>query len=224
VRAGWMRRMPYLELGRDVTIMSLKLPNLAASKCLGIVACARFPDQDRSLMAWFKRNERSMLDRVARVRVNGVLHWVRLGISEGHFHLEMARREFFAMVPEPTTKITEIRKLASEVMGRAVDLSFEAWFTVSDELPGIIRSAMVESKSEGVSLRTVGGTISVTGGPIYRIVWNAPVGKPPIVGLESLRKTKISETYIGAELELIHAAFNAFVLGGRPSAPVQKQD
>jgi hypothetical protein len=132
-------------------------------------------------------------------------------------HVDVAARKFFrTQRPQPTHRIAEVRDTIGLFEGCNIKLrATGAYYVARKQLPSFVQSATKLTAEVGdVSIRTVGGTLSVSGAPIDTIRWWIREGeRDSIVQLEAhLKVTTIHDSYLEDCLSDLNFAFDAFVV------------
>lgn len=160
----------------------------------------------------------------ARATRDGQAVFVRAGHSrfrsQHHLHVDVAQEKWFDEPPKTDAKIGDVLRIVEEVIGRELNVHLEGLFRVpTSGLPAIIRTTMVETRSDGIEIQMTGGKLSVTGAPVETISWSLdPHKNGARVTLEARTKVTVSESYLEDGVELIEGAFRALILGGEIDA------
>src|SRR5436190_15569574 len=155
--------------------MTFALPEIENAGCKSFTACGRIVTRDRSLSKLFL-GKRPL---VASIKQGPSKRFVRLCFGEGgHLHLDLATPDYFPpqWKPKPTHNWIHIQGLLSRFIGQKIQVRIEGVFSLPFErLPesSFIKMLSVESKSPNVSMKLTGGTFSITGAPIQRIIWSS---------------------------------------------------
>jgi len=193
----------------------MRLPDLSKAKCRMLVACGNLKTKDKRVLQWMK----DKLPVMTRYGPRGkqTYAFAMLGGRSGkHVHLDLyahnrvpddLREEQKLLKPDEFQ--TELAKLD----GHVIKVNIDGYFDVLREhLPLLITTALRESKADGVSIQTVGGTLAVIGAPINRIGWYVPMDdNEAVIHLAGEMTTKIGDDYLEAALRLVESAFAAFI-------------
>jgi hypothetical protein len=208
--------------------MSLNLPDFAERKCLEIAFCGFLPaDKADAAHANLAVLKKSLIARYTKsgkdvyVRLYLPFPWEKEAGDRVHIHFVLAAADWFRKSPPQTnSKPEEIFNLVEAFLGKEMDVRLTGIFRVPmGELPPFIRSTAVETTFNEVKLRMTAGTISVHGTPIQSISWELPNrGDLAEVTLEAKSCLKFEDTYLESGLELLEAAFRAFIVGERKDA------
>ncbi len=200
--------------------MIVRLPSFADTECRFLTACGQVATDRSDVLKWL-RGQKTM---EAQYRRSGCTGYVRVmfgGKRGGHLHVDVAAREFFLKhhrsPPRPTHKIAEVREALGRVAGYDISSRIAGTYFVDQEkLPPFVKSTIAETTSvRDVSIKTTGGTLSVTGAPINSIRWWLREDQDDaLVQLEAEKTFALDEGYLEECLDVLDSAFEAFVLQG----------
>jgi hypothetical protein len=195
--------------------MMLELPQLVPTRCVLLSAYAELEENDPRL----DRYGDEPLLRIATVDVEGGRLYVQLEIvkKQRQVRIDVANARILSDQPDAEPdKFQEICGYLQEFRDVQIKLESDALFEVKQsELPGMIRSTLVETTVQDVSLKMTGGTITVTGAPVHRMQWWLFETASARIRLFASAQAVISEHYLRETFSLLNNAFIALVLGRR---------
>jgi hypothetical protein len=203
------------------TNMTFVLPEIEKANCKLFTACARVVTKNKS-----QTKGSSVKDPFVAILKRGrSQRLVRLCIEGGgHLHLDVATPDYFPKDRKPKATHTwpQIEALLGRYVGQEIEVRTGAVFSVPlHKLPesGFIRLLSMESESRKVSMKLTGGTFSVSGAPIQRIIWSLERdGKGVEVKLRSSVRVTLKETYLDELFGLLSESLQVFVLNKHRSS------
>ena len=200
--------------------MIIRLPSFSATECRFLSACGQVATDQSKVLKWL-RGQKTL---EAKYRRSGCTSYVRVmfgGETGGHLHVDAAARGYFLKnrrsCPRPTHKVAEVREALGRVAGYDISSRIVgAYFVDQKKLPPFVQSTIAETTSvRDVSIKTTGGTLSVTGAPINSIRWWLREDQDDaFVQLEAEKTFALDEGYLEECLDVLDSAFEAFVLQG----------
>jgi len=197
--------------------MSFRLPSFADTECRFLTVCGRVTTDESAILRWLSK-QKTLEARYRRSGSTGYVYVFFGGKRGNHLHIDVAASDFFLKRrPSPTHKIAEVRKALGRFAGYDINLGTRGVYFISqNKLPPFVQSTIAETTTvRDVSIKTTGGTLSVTGAPIETIRWRLREGEGDVrVELEAERTVTLDDGYLEGCLDVLDSAFEAFVLQG----------
>jgi len=194
--------------------MSFRFPSFADSKCVSLTACGRLVTDDKPLLKWISTQETLQARYRAKNRT-GFVFVSMGGEAKDAVHIDVSMPEYFRKgLPKATNKISEVRAAVERLYGIRIDAHIAGRYLVGlKNLPPMIASLIADTTVGEVSLRTIGGTIAVTGAPIDVIHWRIWESRNcAALDLNAWATLEINEDYLNTCLGHLDPAFNELLL------------
>lgn len=201
---------------RGAELVRIRLPNLAATNCGALIVCGPVQTTDSSTLKWMKQ-QRSILTRYRSGDESVYAYAVFGGDPESTLHLEASLGPSLPTQKKAErVKKSDFQSVIERLRGERIDSGIEGFFLVEKkDMPPIIKTAIVETKADGVSIKSISGELSVRGAPISAIQWHVSDEGDALVRLRARRMTVIDESYLESSLNLVDSAFITLVRGGQ---------
>ena len=195
--------------------MAMILPQFKHQACKELSICAELVSDDKALLQWVE-DQPFMLARYKTKSSASYAALILGGYDPKHVHIDLSSPEMLRTEkPVKTTcKISDIKNALEHLAGQRVHARIRGEFWVpGSDLPVIIRSMIVKTTEGGVTLKMVGGEISVEGTPISKIEWSI-LDSDNLVAIRLMEKKdmQLDENYLADSLRVLEAGFEALVL------------
>src|SRR5437764_10275571 len=101
--------------------MAIRIPNLAASHCKGMIVCGDVQTDDSRLLRWMKKQDNLSVRYRTREGTCYVLAVFGSGDDGKTFHLDMSVRDFFkGKSPRATDKISDLQEVVNHLEGQTI--------------------------------------------------------------------------------------------------------
>lgn len=191
----------------------LKLPELAGSQCLFFTACGQVETEDKRIIRLLKKRE-FLLAKASGSRYVALFHGGARSRNERHLHVDVVLREFFDEPPpaDVTSSIASVRTQLRKLYGCTIQAEFTGLYELRPlQVPAIIRKSLLSTRSDDISLTVTGGSLSVSGAPIYQIDWWRKRDSEDFrVRMEARAIKTINDSYLEDGFRTLESAFTAF--------------
>ncbi|HEV2803361.1 MAG TPA: hypothetical protein VGW57_00385 [Chthoniobacterales bacterium] len=194
--------------------MPIKLPNLAETDTIRLIACGSIEAKQKSLRTWL--NQRRAL--ISSYKVANRAYFVRCatGGFSGHFHLECAAPGAFTSRPKANTRLKDIDALSEKVLGLPIKVRLTCYFLVpiaSLGATGIIRTLSADTTAAGVSMKLTAGTLALSGSPIQSVRWELEDDARLVrIAVVTLRKRILAEDYLIEAQQWSRSLFDVMIM------------
>jgi len=194
--------------------MSLILPSFKDRRCLELGFCSYVREDDAESLA----KPTVDIDEPIYARYESEGHECFLILvppfldQDRHVHLQLIAGEK-QDEHKPDPDLIRILDLLKPVESRRLVANLRGMFLVKKEdVPSYIRSAELQSFSDKVSVRLIGGKIAVSGAaPLHTLSWElSPKGNAKIY-LEMKLETQLQNDCLDKGLDVLEGLFKAFV-------------